>query len=81
MFDLLDGNKERSFTPEKLLTISAAGMLLGFGLCGAGLATVRIEIATPFLVAASVAFWGSALGLVVGALWVVLQMLTGRGRG
>jgi hypothetical protein len=85
MVDRAQGQKAKSFTPEKLLSISAAGLLVGIGLCGGGtmLASYSgrsVFSAVPGLLAfaGTVCLFGSLLGLVVGLVWAVLRSIFGR---
>jgi len=69
MVDRAQGQKAKSFTPEKLLSISAAGLLVGIGLCGGGTMLASYSGRSVF---------SSLLGLVVGLVWAVLRSIFGR---
>jgi hypothetical protein len=82
MFDFLSSLKPKSLTPEKLLSVSAATLLVAIGLCsgGAMLASHNnssISSAVPgvFAFAGTICLFGSLLGLVAGIVWGVLRSI------
>jgi len=67
MPDPIESPKSKPLTPLKLIAYSAAGILVSFGLCGAG---GSLGDRFNFLaVAGSVCFSASAVGLILGVLW------------
>ncbi len=71
---MLDWFRKQS-AGNKLITVSAIGLLVGLGLCGAsGLPT---DPTHPELViyAAFAVFWLSALGLIVAFVWAAFSGL------
>ena len=60
--------------PAKIIAVSAAGILLGLGFCGAGLSN---QNNLSFLVTFGViSFWASILGMIVGFLgWIINAMI------
>jgi len=79
MFDPLDAPTSKPFSPEKLLTFSVVGMLLGIGLCGAASPLHRLGLTgvVPVLMG-SICFLASLLGLLVGLVWGILRAIFGR---
>jgi hypothetical protein len=57
-----------------LTAVSAAGLLVGFGLCGTG-TLFKEGVMDVFFVAGSAAFWTSALGMLVSLVWWVIREL------
>ena len=60
--------------PEKLVAISAAGLLVGLGLCGA--ATQLPAAAQNVLLGiGALSFWTSVLGMIIGVCLLILAPL------
>jgi hypothetical protein len=64
----------------KLTAISAAGLMVGFGFCGAGTLLPQ-RVMDVFFVIGAVVFWLSVLGIGVSLVWWVIDGLMENGRG
>jgi hypothetical protein len=71
--------KSRISTPAKLIAISAALILVGFGLCALG----GINLEGPSSATTSigtVAFLSGVGGFLVGVLWWLVAVISGSGK-
>lgn len=65
---------KKSLSLLKLISFSAAGVVIGFGLCTAG--SSGFPNHTNFLLPLGlILFAGSAIGLVIGILWAISNVI------
>jgi hypothetical protein len=62
-------------TPAIVIAISAAGLLLSLGLCGAGGALSHHGISGFLFASGVVVLFASIVGVVVGVLWLILAVI------
>gem|GEM_PF-3403293 len=76
MFEQLEPARSNLSAPMKLMAISIAGVLVSFGICGAGAISPRV-LGSIFSGTGFIVFCLGILGMVVSVLWFFVAMIIG----